>query len=82
MEMQLAVNALVIETEIEQEQEFTQVEIKTPYSKVKIEFPVTELSMVEAMVTQKTGAVSKVEKLQAGTKNKGATFSQCARNHS
>jgi len=40
MEMQLAVNALVIETEIEQEQEFTQVEIKlpTPYSKVKIKF--------------------------------------------
>jgi len=32
MEMQLAVNALVIETEIEQEQEFTQVEIKTANS--------------------------------------------------
>jgi len=70
MEMQLAVNALVIETEIEQEQEFTQVEIKlpTPYSKVKIESPVTELSMVEAILLKKLGLSPKVEKLQAGTK--------------
>lgn len=73
MEMQLAVNALVIEAEIEQEQEFTQVEIKTANSvlkKLEFEFPITELSMVEAMITQKLGLSSKVEKLQAGTKIK------------
>ena len=71
MEMQLSVNALVIEAEIENEQEFTKVSVKTANSvlkKLEFEFPVTKLSMVEAMIAQELGLSPEVKNLQAGTK--------------
>lgn len=71
MEMQLSVNALVIEAEIENEQEFTKVSVKTANSvlkKLEFEFPVTRLSMVEAMIAQELGLSPEVKNLQSGTK--------------
>lgn len=73
MKMQLAVNALVIEAEIEKEQDITKIELKTADSllkKLEFELPVTKLSMVKAMIAQELGLSPKVENLQAGTKIK------------
>ena len=58
MKMQLAVNALVIEAEIEKEQDITKIELKTASSllkKLEFELPVTELSMIKAMIAQQLG---------------------------
>lgn len=71
-EVQLATNVLVVEVEIEKEQELTKVEVKTTNSVLKqleFELPVTDLSMVKAVIAQELGLSHKVD-LQAGTQMK------------
>lgn len=71
IKIQPSLNALVIATEIEKEQEFTQVEIETANSvlkKLEFELPVTSLNMVKALIAQELGLSPEVENLQAGTK--------------
>jgi hypothetical protein len=58
MEVQLAVNVLGILAEIDKEQGFTKVEVKTANSVLKqleFELPVTDLSLVKAAITQELG---------------------------
>lgn len=65
----LVANVLVTNAEIEKEQEFTLVELKTTNSllkKLEFEVPVTELSKVKAMIAQEMGLSKEVE-IQANT---------------
>ncbi len=65
----IVVNVLVTEAEIEKEQKFTLVKLKTTKSvlkKLEFEVPVTELSSVKAMIAQELGQSSEVE-IQANT---------------
>ena len=58
MEVQLAVNVLGILAEIDKEQGFTKVEVKTANSVLKqleFELPVTDLSLVKAAIAQELG---------------------------
>ncbi|WP_407896115.1 hypothetical protein [Scytonema sp. NUACC26] len=62
-------NVLVTEAEIEKEQEFTLVELKTTNSllkKLEFEVPVTELNKVKATIAQELGLSGEV-KMQANT---------------
>jgi hypothetical protein len=57
-EVQLTVTVLVIKAEIEKNEGLTSVEVKTAdpeLTRLKFEFPVTEVSQVEAMIAQKLG---------------------------
>ncbi|MBD0346210.1 MAG: hypothetical protein ICV63_15580 [Coleofasciculus sp. Co-bin14] len=57
-EVQLSVTVLVIKAEIERSEGVTQVEVKTAdpeLTRLKFEFPVTEVSQVEAAIAQKLG---------------------------
>jgi hypothetical protein len=70
VEVQLAVNVLVVEAEIEKEREYTTVELKTTNSilkKLKFESPTTQLSATKAMIAQELGLSGVVQSLQAGT---------------
>ncbi|MEW5860814.1 MAG: hypothetical protein AB1861_26155, partial [Cyanobacteriota bacterium] len=58
LEVQLSVTLLVIKAEIDKEQGFTEVQVKTTDStlkKLEFEFPVTEFSQVEAAIAQELG---------------------------
>ncbi|MBD1892099.1 hypothetical protein [Coleofasciculus sp. FACHB-SPT9] len=58
LEVQLSVTLLVIKAEIDKEQGFTKVQVKTTDStlkKLEFEFPVTEFSQVEAAIAQELG---------------------------
>jgi hypothetical protein len=69
-ELQLAVKAMIISTEFEKEREYTQVELKTINSTLKaieFSFPVTELSIVKAMLAQKMGLSPEVKNFPVGT---------------
>ncbi|MBD1908382.1 hypothetical protein NDI37_04045 [Funiculus sociatus GB2-A5] len=55
LEVQLSVTVLVIKAEIKKSEGFTRVQVKTTDSalkKLEFEFPVTDLSGVEAMIAQ------------------------------
>lgn len=57
-EVQLSLTVLVIKAEIEKNEGLTSVEVKTAdpeLTRLKFEFPVTEVSQVEAMIAQKLG---------------------------
>jgi HD-GYP domain-containing protein (c-di-GMP phosphodiesterase class II) len=57
-EVQLSVTVLVIKAEIEKIEGLTSVEVKTAdpaLKKLEFEFPVTEVSQVEARIAQKLG---------------------------
>ncbi|MBD1805548.1 hypothetical protein H6F98_08820 [Microcoleus sp. FACHB-SPT15] len=57
-EVQLSLTVLVIKAEIEKNEGITSVEVKTAdpeLTRLKFEFPVTEVSQVEAMIAQKLG---------------------------
>lgn len=57
-EVQLSVNVLIIKAQIDKNQGLTSVEVKTAdpeLTRLKFEFPVTEVSQVEAMIAQKLG---------------------------
>ena len=57
-EVQLTVTVLVIKADIEKNEGLTSVEVKTAdpeLTRLKFEFPVTEVSQVEAMIAQKLG---------------------------
>jgi hypothetical protein len=69
VEIQLVVNVLVTKAEIEKEQEFTLVELKTTNSvlkKLEFQVPVTKLNSVKAMIAQEVGQSPEVE-IQANT---------------
>lgn len=66
-EIKLAVNVVIVATEIDQEQDFTQVELKTTNStlkKLEFEVPATQLSQVKAAIAQELGLSPKIEILQ------------------
>lgn len=76
IDMQLSINALVSETEIEKEQDFTHVEVMMTNSvlkKLEFELPTTELSRVKTMLAEELGVSPKVENFQAGTQIKVQT---------
>jgi hypothetical protein len=57
-EVQLSVNVLTIKAQIERSQGITEVDVKTAdpeLIRLKFEFPVTEVSQVEAAIAQKLG---------------------------
>ena len=57
-EVQLSLTVLVIKAEIEKNEGLTSVEVKTAdpeLTRLRFEFPVTEVSQVEAMIAQKLG---------------------------
>ena len=57
-DVQLTVTVLVIKAEIEKNEGLTSVEVKTAdpeLTRLRFEFPVTEVSQVEAMIAQKLG---------------------------
>ena len=57
-EVQLSVTVLVIKAEIEKSESLTSVEVKTAdpeLTRLKFEFPVTEVSQVEEAIAQKLG---------------------------
>lgn len=71
-QVQLAVEAIITKLEIEQEQEFTQVEVCTANSviqKLEFEFALANSNTAKAMLAQKVG-LSAPEKLQVGTQLK------------
>jgi lambda repressor-like predicted transcriptional regulator len=70
VEVKFAVNVQVVEAEIEQEEGFTIVELKTANSvlkKLKFELPTAESSKVEAGIAKELGLSSEIQPLQAGT---------------
>ncbi len=72
-QVQLAVDAIITKLEIEQEQEFTQVEVRTANSviqKLDFEFALANSNTAKAMLAQKVGLPTP-EKLQVGTQLKG-----------
>lgn len=69
VKIRLAANVLLTEAEIEKEQEFTEVELKTANSvlkKLKFKVPVTELSEIKALIAQELGVSGEIE-MQANT---------------
>lgn len=70
VKIRLAANVLLTEVEIEKEQEFTEIELKTKNSvlkKLTFKVPVVELSKIKAMIAQELGVSGEIETLQAGT---------------
>ncbi|WP_026734627.1 hypothetical protein [Fischerella sp. PCC 9605] len=70
VKVQVAANVVVTEVEIEKEQEFTEVELKTANSvlkKLTFKVPVTELSKAKAIIAKELGVSGEVETLQADT---------------
>ncbi|MFN6514988.1 MAG: hypothetical protein RMY29_010855 [Nostoc sp. CreGUA01] len=71
VKVQVTANVVVTEVEIEKEQDFTEVELKTANSVLKkliFKVPVTEFSFLKAMIAQELGLSDEVETLQANTK--------------
>ncbi|WP_225225390.1 hypothetical protein [Komarekiella delphini-convector] len=69
VKIRLAANVLLTEAEIEKEQEFTEVELKTANSVLKkliFKIPVAELSKIKAMIAQELGVSGEIE-IQANT---------------
>lgn len=71
VKVQVTANVVVTEVEIEKEQDFTEVELKTANSVLKkliFKVPVTEFSFLKAMIALELGLSDEVETLQANTK--------------
>jgi len=67
----LAANVVITATEIEKQQEFTEVELSVENSvlkKLTFKVPATELSKVKAMITQELGLSNEITTLQTNTK--------------
>ena len=68
--MQLLVNVRVIKAEIENERNYTIVELNTANSilkKLEFKFPVAELSFINAMIAEELGVSAEVETLEPNT---------------
>ncbi|MBG1257811.1 hypothetical protein [Nostoc commune] len=70
IKIRLAANVVITASEIEKEQEFTEVELSVENSVLKkliFKVPVTELSKVKAMISQELGLSNEIKTLQTNT---------------